>query len=157
MKKKRNTLSWINKLIYFFNVVFAVLLICSYILPFAQPKTFPILSVLSLLVPVLIIINVIFLCYWLIYLRKQVFVSALALALGFGYISSFYKFSGTQNDTTTSDISVMSYNVRLFNVYNWIKEKDIDTKITSFIANKNPDILLDKPFFLNIQLFTKVL
>lgn len=150
MKKKGKKLSWLNKLIYFLNVVFAALLLCSYILPFAQPKTFPILSVLSLLVPVFIIINVIFLCYWLLNLRKQVFLSTIALVLGFGYINSFYKFSGAKETTEkASDISIMSYNVRLFNVYNWIKEKDVDKKIVSFIKEKNPDILALQEFHAN--------
>ena len=31
--------------------------------------------------------------------------------------------------------------MRLFNVYNWIKEKGMETKIVDFIKSENPDIL----------------
>ncbi|TYP98276.1 endonuclease/exonuclease/phosphatase family metal-dependent hydrolase [Tenacibaculum adriaticum] len=39
------------------------------------------------------------------------------------------------------DIKVMSYNVRMFNFYKWIKDDAIDQKIVSFINEKSPDIL----------------
>ena len=41
----------------------------------------------------------------------------------------------------------MSYNVRLFNAYNWIKEKDIKDKIFSFIEKRDVDILCIQEFY----------
>jgi endonuclease/exonuclease/phosphatase family metal-dependent hydrolase len=35
----------------------------------------------------------------------------------------------------------MNYNVRLFNVFKWIKEDNVDQKIVDFINEKQPDIL----------------
>ena len=35
----------------------------------------------------------------------------------------------------------MNYNVRLFNLYDWIPEKNIDAKIVDFIKTEAPDIL----------------
>ncbi len=35
----------------------------------------------------------------------------------------------------------MNYNVRLFNLYNWIPEKNIETKIIDFIKTESPEIL----------------
>ena len=35
----------------------------------------------------------------------------------------------------------MNYNVRLFNLYDWIPEKNIQTKIVSLIKNHQPDVL----------------
>ena len=35
----------------------------------------------------------------------------------------------------------MSYNVRMFNVYDWIKDKTIPKKIGTFISEKSPDII----------------
>ncbi|MCF6350315.1 MAG: endonuclease/exonuclease/phosphatase family protein [Flavobacteriaceae bacterium] len=40
----------------------------------------------------------------------------------------------------------MSYNVRLFNVFNWINDKDIPTKITNFVKVENPDFLCLQEF-----------
>ncbi len=35
----------------------------------------------------------------------------------------------------------MNYNVRLFNLYDWIPEENIETKIVDFIKTEAPDIL----------------
>ncbi|GAA4238927.1 hypothetical protein GCM10022291_31270 [Postechiella marina] len=35
----------------------------------------------------------------------------------------------------------MNYNVRLFNLYDWIPEKGVETKIIDFIKKESPDIL----------------
>ena len=35
----------------------------------------------------------------------------------------------------------MNFNVRLFNLYDWIKEKNVDIKIVNFVKSENPDIL----------------
>ena len=50
----------IDKIVFVFNVIVAAILLVSFILPFLPPKTFSILSVLSLSVPILILFNVLF-------------------------------------------------------------------------------------------------
>ena len=40
----------------------------------------------------------------------------------------------------------MSYNVRMFNIYNWIDEENIDQNIYDFINEKEPDILCLQEF-----------
>ena len=53
---------------------------------------------------------------------------------------SFYGFKEKQV-IMGSDLKVMSYNVRLFNLYEWSEETDIPSKIYSFVDKKDPDIL----------------
>ena len=60
----------IDKFIFVVNSIAAALLLLSYILPLVPPKTFPLLSVLSLGVPFLIILNALFFFYWLIFKRN---------------------------------------------------------------------------------------
>ena len=64
-------LNVIDKIVFLINSFVATLLLLSYILPLVPPKTFTILSVLSLFVPFLILVNVIFFVYWLIKLKRQ--------------------------------------------------------------------------------------
>ena len=136
----------INKLIFLLNGIAAVLLLCSYALPYVAPKNFASLSVLSLAVPLLIILNVLFLIYWLLKFKKQLLLSLVVLLIGFKYVSSFYKFSGGQGESSTNSISVMNYNVRLFNVYNWLDKEDVDLKIFDFISEEQPDIICFQEF-----------
>ena len=134
-------LSFIDKIIYFLNIVVATVLLLSYILPYVQPKNFSLLSVLSLTVPILILINAFFLLYWLLKVKKQLLVSLIVLLLGYNYVISLYKFSSSKAKETESTISIMNYNVRLFNIYNWIDQPNIEIDIVNMITEKNPDIV----------------
>ena len=133
-------LSFGNKIVYFLNSLFAVLLLLSYLIPFIKPSYLPVISTLSVLVPVLLIINLLFFIYWLIGFKKQMMLSLLCLLLGFNYATSFYKFQSKEVISNTKT-SLMSYNVRLFNIYNWIYDNQIKNKILDFAIKENPDLL----------------
>jgi len=104
--------------------------------------------------------------------------------LGITFINKFYKFSSNEQPVEEKDFIVMSYNVRLFNLFQWIPRENVGDDIKEFINEQNPDILciqeysetakVDlrvykhkfifmqgkilkrvKPFFLNIQLLIK--
>lgn len=134
-------LNWFNKLIFFLNIVLTVLTFVAYILPFLAPKLFPILSVLTLFLPLMLILNVLFFGYWLMQLKKQMLLSGLVLLLGITFITKFYKFSDNQLPEEEEEFSVMTYNVRLFNLYDWIPQTNVSQNIASFIKEHNPDIL----------------
>ncbi|TYA53844.1 endonuclease/exonuclease/phosphatase family protein [Formosa maritima] len=134
-------LKLIDKIIYVVNALVATMLLLSYLLPYFPPKNFAILSVLSLGVPFLILINVLFFIYWLIKVKKQLVLSLLVLIIGYFTLGSLYKFSSSDLEPNQTDLSVMNYNVRLFNLYEWIPEKGVETKMIDFIESKAPDIL----------------
>ena len=118
----------------------------SYGLPYISPKTLPVLAVLSLAVPFLIIANVIFLVYWLIRLKKYLILSAVVLGIGLLVSSPFYKLTEKKN-YLNNDLSVMSYNVKMFNAYNFSKDKTISEKIENLISDKDPDVLAIQEYF----------
>ncbi len=134
-------LSFVDKIIFFFNSLIATMLLLSYILPHVAPKNFALLSVLSLAVPLLIILNILFVVYWLLKVKKQILISIFVLVVGYNYVWSFYKFSSSKQIENDSDISVMNYNVRLFNVYNWIDVHDVASQISDFIKEEDPDVI----------------
>ena len=74
-------LSFFGKAIFFVNSVFAILLVFGYALPYIPPHIFPKLSVLSLLLPVLLLINAVFLLYWVLRGKRQLFLSVILQAL----------------------------------------------------------------------------
>lgn len=135
------TLKAIDKLIFVLNFILAGVLLLSYILPLLPPKSFPLLSVLSLGVPLLIIVNSVFFLYWLLKVKKQLLLSLSVLVVGYFFFGSLYKFSWSSKQEVDYDLTVMNYNVRLFNLYDWIKEKDTDESIESLIKKTSPDVL----------------
>ncbi|MEZ4842509.1 MAG: hypothetical protein R2821_13615 [Flavobacteriaceae bacterium] len=134
-------LSLFNKILFIINTLFAIGLVVSFALPYLEPQTYGVIAIMSLVVPVLILINVFFVIYWiLIGFKKQFLQSLIVLIFSYFLQPSIYKFNPTTS-TSKDGITVFSYNVRKFNKYNWLKTTDIDKKIDSFITSLHPDIV----------------
>ena len=84
-------LSWINKIMFVVNIVLAILTFVAYVLPFLAPKLFPILSALTLILPLFLILNGLFFVYWGIQVKRQILLPALVLLMGITFINKFYK------------------------------------------------------------------
>ncbi|MCF6348160.1 MAG: endonuclease/exonuclease/phosphatase family protein [Flavobacteriaceae bacterium] len=158
----KNKLTFINKIFFLLNNVFAVALVISFFIPKLSPEKYGILALLSLLTPVLIIINFIFIIYWtIIGFKKQLLLSFFVLLLSLLFIPSVYKFYNNDTSNNKNSLSIMSYNVRKFNKYKWLKTENIESKISKFINEEDPDILalqeyqniksfeLDYPYYSN--------
>ena len=82
-----------------------------------------------------------FALYWILAgMRKQMLLSLICLlaAVVFSYFP--YKFKD-HTVVSGNSIGVMSYNVRLFNKYNWIEKDDIAQSIERLIEEQSPDVL----------------
>jgi endonuclease/exonuclease/phosphatase family metal-dependent hydrolase len=134
-------LNWFNKAMFFLNIVLTVLTFIAYVLPFLAPKLFPLFSVLTLVLPLMLILNLLFFIYWLVQFKRQMLLSGFVLLLGITFFNKFYKFSETNLPKDDNDFIVMSYNVRLFNLYDWINRDNVSSEISNFIKEQNPDIL----------------
>ena len=140
-------LSWVDKLLFLLNSLVAATLLLSNLLPYLSPKIVGVIAIFSLIVPVLIVLNILFVIYWIIKLKKQFLVSTLVLLIGFNQLNLLYKIADKEV-LMTDDLKVMSYNVRLFNIYKWKKEGKEETLklVSEFIESKNPDIICFQEF-----------
>tara|TARA_B100000795_G_scaffold158062_1_gene118743 strand:- start:41256 stop:42287 length:1032 start_codon:yes stop_codon:yes gene_type:complete len=144
-------LSFFEKIIFWCNSIVAFLLLISFVLPFLPPKSFPAIALLSLTVSPLILLTFLFGLYWLLKLKKQFVLSAVMLFAAYSFFNPFYKFSS--NDQVSSNdhtISVLSYNVRLFNLY----EKNENTSNIAEVLNNTltkaaPDVVFIQEYYRN--------
>ena len=141
---------------FLLNVVLTVSTFIAYALPFLAPNVFPILSVLTLFMPLFFILNGLFFIYWGIQFKKRMILSGMVLLMGITFINKFYKFSAKEYSDTENDFTVMSYNVRLFNVFKWLDRDDVPANILAFINDKNPDILCIQEFSNSANIDLKV-
>ena len=96
-----------NKLLVFINTVLAILLLLSYSLPYISPKSSPGFTIVSLTIPLLFLLNIFFVIYWIVRLKIYFLLSFIIIIIGFSYLNSFYKFSGKKN-FLNDDIKVMN-------------------------------------------------
>tara|TARA_B100001093_G_scaffold288540_2_gene275622 strand:- start:2477 stop:3499 length:1023 start_codon:yes stop_codon:yes gene_type:complete len=134
-------LSFLEKFIFLVNSILAVLFLISLVIPYIKPSIFPYFSILSLFSPLIILLNILFIFYWIAKLKKQFLLSVLILLIGYNSVLTFINFSNNSSYMTENKVSIISYNVRLFNLYNWIDENDIEYQINSFLVDKSPDII----------------
>lgn len=139
-------LNFIDKIIYFINTLLAILLLFAYLLPFISPIEIPLFAVLSLFVPALIIVNVIFMFYWILKFKRQFLLSFLILLIG--RFISLKLFNLSQRiEVNKNSLSIMSYNVRTFNHWKWIDDENIEDNISNFINKNNTDIILFQEYY----------
>lgn len=139
-------LSLINKLIYLLNSFSLFLLLSSYLSPFINPSIFWPISFIGLMFPILYIINILFLIYWTISFKKPIWANIIILLIGIGNVNSYIGTS-PNNNSSKENIKVLSYNVRLFNKYNWIDKVNIKDRIFNFFDKEDADILCIQEFY----------
>ncbi|PID70126.1 MAG: endonuclease [Flavobacteriales bacterium] len=137
-------LSFLNRILFLINSLLAFALIFALFLPRLAPEDFGEITVLSLLTPILILLNIIFLIYWILAgFKKQLLQPFLVLVLTYFLLPYFYIFD--QNDAVTlskNNLSVLTYNVRKFNQYKWLATENVPEKIKKLITVEAPDVVL---------------
>lgn len=126
-----------EKLLLTFNTLF---LVFQLMLMGSIPSFFD-FSILNLFVPLVVLVNLLLFGYWVIKIKWPFLLFMWAFLIGYGEWNLLYQFPKNSIRKSSSSISVMSYNVRLFNKFNWIQGKDVSREITQMIQENNPDII----------------
>ena len=102
-----------------------------------------------MLIPIALILNFLFLVYWTIRLSWKVIFSLVILILGYPFISATLSLSWPQSVDHAGSIKVLSYNVRVFNSYKYLKEKNNSNahKMLKYIRESNADIVCLQEFY----------
>ena len=137
-------LNFIDKIIYLINSAFIFIMILSYLSPYINPKIFWPISFFGLAYPILLIILSIFLLYWIVRLKRPLWANLIIIILGTNHLSNHI---GTKNiKYSSADLSILTYNTRMLNKYNWIDETDIDSKIFRLVKKYESDVACFQEF-----------
>jgi len=124
----------------------------SYLAVFVNPQYFWPIAFLGLLYPLFLLFNIVFVIVWAIKLKPQIFLSIIIIALGWNFMGRYAQFDipflkkkVVENEAKT--FKVLTFNVRLFDRYNWAKDKETSHEIFQFIQKESPDIICFQEFF----------
>jgi endonuclease/exonuclease/phosphatase family metal-dependent hydrolase len=137
-------------LILAINIFFILLLLLTYLAPYINPGSIFAPAMLGLFYPLLLIINIVFVVFWLLQLKYFFLFSLAALLLGWNVMTRNISFSSKSPlQEMGSSFKFLSYNVRLFDQFRWIEGQDYFTRdaIFSFISHESPDIVSFQEFF----------
>lgn len=121
-------------------------LLLSYASTFISPNTIGWLALFGLTYPLWFILTLLSLVFCLVSRKKLTLVPLLSLAVGWGVVTDFFAF-GADNDASADDIKVMSYNVRIFDAYNWQDGAATRDSILQIIEDQQPDVLCVQEFY----------
>lgn len=109
------------------------------------------MGIVGLCAPILFIINCVFILFWLA-AKKIIFTipSIVAIVITWQNISVLFAcnfFAQNKFDKHKNSFTIMSYNVRLLDLYHWNKDKNTREEIIKFIQQQSPDILCLQEFY----------
>ncbi|WP_298488484.1 endonuclease/exonuclease/phosphatase family protein [uncultured Maribacter sp.] len=143
-------LSIFQKLIYFITVVLALLLLLACVIPYFPVKLIPLFSFISLGVPALVVLNILFAIYWVFASFKRSLFLIFALVVGYLILGSFVQFRGESARDSKEDLKIMTFNSYGFQGLGGkndkAKEKENGINIIHFISKQNPDIICFQEF-----------
>jgi endonuclease/exonuclease/phosphatase family metal-dependent hydrolase len=122
------------------NIVFALALLLSYLSVHIRPDVFAFPALMGLGYPYLLLINILFVLFWIVMLKYEALISVLVIAIGLTHFSNYIKFRRPSGDKTGT-FKVQSYNLRLFNYYESKKPRSSEKKIIELLKNQKSDII----------------
>ncbi len=126
-----------NRWIFWLNVICFALLIISVASNFISPERLWISGVFSLAFPVLYILQMLFFLYWGVQVRRQLLLPLAGLLIGGTTATGYFQFNLSRNEFTDEPLKILSYNVRVFDYYDWSGNKNGRDRIIDLMKGEN--------------------
>ncbi len=128
----------VRYIILIVNIIFSVLLLFTYLVSWVNPAFFWLPSLLGLIYPFLIIMNIVFIIFWIFFHWQYSLISLMCIVLGLNTFNSFFQLKGRKIDSGEG-LKVLSYNVSYFNSY--LDKGKNNKSILDFIASQQADLI----------------
>lgn len=133
------------------SVSFALMQSLCRLIPSLNPFEFSIVGIMPYIVPILTAINIFFIFFWL-FTKKYYFIliPVVAIFLSWNVLSVLiagHPFSSSSKNDHKHAFRIMSYNVRLLDLYNWSGRKETRSEMLSFFKQENADVLCLQEFY----------
>lgn len=139
------------------NMLCAILLLLACLAPFISPAWLWLLAFPGLAFPGFVLANVAWMFFWLIFKKRYMLISGITLLLSAGNISNQIGWKTCYAvDAPDNAFSVMSFNVKVFDLYSWTQNTASKDYILQIIKNPNPDILCIQEFYSDSDKFNTV-
>lgn len=132
------------------NVLVLLALILSYLAGSISPDKFWPLAFVGMTYPLLLIATLFFTVYWLLKRKWFLFLNVALILAKWDYVQETIQLNRPA-ENNSDGIKVMSFNVRMFDRFNWIEGSDTEKSIYSFLKYQQPDVLCIQEFFVGTK------
>ncbi|MFC5271221.1 endonuclease/exonuclease/phosphatase family protein [Adhaeribacter terreus] len=134
---------------FFLNIVAASLLLVSVLASYVSPAVAWIIALFGIAYPYILVLNILFLLYWLIIRDKAFLLSLAIILLGYSNLKNQLQLDLHAKPKLDPEkaFKVLSFNTRLFDLYEWSKKTDTKKRIFELIQAEDPEILCIQEFY----------
>jgi len=141
-----------NRVILILNILAATALLIAYLAPLINPAKLALPALFGLAYPYFLLVNLVFLCIWLIRLKKEILLSLIVILLGWNHLNNllpinFKDSKIPENADPERMFKALSYNVRAFDIYRWTKVPEAKQEIFNFINAQDPDLVCIQEYY----------
>lgn len=126
-----------------------VLLTLAYLAPFIHPSTLPLLPLVGLAYWIIISVVIFTLILWTFMRSRWALIVLAFLIIGGKLHFRTFSFGSDEINKNNTELQVMSYNVRLFDLYNVIQSNSYKTrdKIFNYLKERDADVICFQEFY----------
>jgi endonuclease/exonuclease/phosphatase family metal-dependent hydrolase len=149
--KKRSGLNIFNKLVLVANIVAVITLLIAYLASFVDPDSFWPVAFFGLAYPAILLVNLLFIIYWLISVPRYALISFITILIGWNNLTGYIGFRESSGimvpKSSESFIRILTYNVHNFKQFGDKNDKFTKEQILDIIRKEQPDIVCFQEFF----------
>jgi endonuclease/exonuclease/phosphatase family metal-dependent hydrolase/lipid-A-disaccharide synthase-like uncharacterized protein len=148
--EKKRRIGFLGYILRFVNLIILIALLISYTAQWISPTLFWPIAFLGLSLPLLYIINFLFILHWIFRRRKFIIYPLIVFLIGLPLFGRFFNFG---NNTEVMDMSspfkVLTYNVHVFDQYHtkYGSETYARDGILKYLKDENADIYCFQEFY----------
>ncbi len=140
-------LKFLSRIIFYVNILPGILLLGSYAAPYVNPRFFWPIAFLGLAFPYLLGANFVFLLYWIFRGKIKFLFPLIIILLGYKSLPNYFQLNLSNPEKIESEFKVLSFNVRIFDLYMWTKDKTTRKNIFEFLKKEDADIICLQEFY----------
>jgi endonuclease/exonuclease/phosphatase family metal-dependent hydrolase len=128
--------------------------LASYLAEKISPADWWVPAFFGLAYPYLLLINILFILFWIFVKTRLALLSFIAIVVGYGNVNHYFQL--TDKLTNEKGITICSYNVKNFYGADHLNRKEAAAKILDYLLSRKPDIICIQEVYLGGQKsFTK--
>ncbi|WP_295667473.1 endonuclease/exonuclease/phosphatase family protein [uncultured Mucilaginibacter sp.] len=149
---KANTkLPFIDRLFLWVNIILCLALLLSYLAPGTDPRKIILPAFFGLAYPLLVLLNVLLVIYWLLRKKWYALFSIISILSGYNVLLNHLHFHAGNKEAVMpkppNSIRIMTYNVHHFRRYGWKIDSSTRTEALQLIKQQHPDIVGFQEYF----------
>jgi endonuclease/exonuclease/phosphatase family metal-dependent hydrolase len=141
-----------DRIVLILNILGAVAMLLAYLAPVVNPARVVLPALFGLAYPYLLMLNVAFLCFWLIRLKKEILISVIVILFGWNHLNNLIPLNLRPSEIPVNAsqdrfMKTLSYNVRGFDIYLWNKEPEAKKEIFEFLKKEEPQLVCLQEYY----------